>query len=121
MAAFPYMRSAFRDLVAYQRATGLANEIHGALAAWSSFDRWSVGLQLIRAADSVGANIAEAAGRLHAPDRRRLLVIGRGSLYETEHWLATAEERKLLDLRALPPLEEIARTLEGLIAKQGPG
>jgi four helix bundle protein len=114
------VRSEFRDLVAYQRSTALANELYAAISAWPTFDRWSVGIQAIRAADSVGANIAEAAGRLHAPDRRRLLLIARGSLYETEHWLATAKERRLLSHEPAG-LDEVARTLGGLIAKHVPG
>jgi four helix bundle protein len=34
---------------------------------WSSFDRWTVGQQMVRSADSIGANIAEAAGRRTDP------------------------------------------------------
>jgi four helix bundle protein len=109
------VRSEFRDLVAYDLVRALANELHQAIAAWPKFDRWSVGIQLIDAVDSVGANIAEAAGRLHAPDRRRILLIARGSLYETEHWLLTAEERGLLAAGSTDRLDEIARTLAGLI------
>ena len=70
---------------------------------------------MVRAADSVGANIAEAAGRWHTPDRRRLLIVARGSLYETEHWLTRAQARGL----ELPDtdLQELARTLHGLIRR----
>jgi four helix bundle protein len=114
------VRSEFRDLVAYQRATALSSELHRAVAAWPKFDMWSLGLQLVRAADSIGANIAEAAGRFHVADRRRLLLIARGSLYEAEHWIATAIDRGLL-AREPDGLNEVARTLGGLIAKHAPG
>jgi four helix bundle protein len=114
------MRSEFRDLVAYQRVTALANDLHRAIAAWPKFDQWSLGLQLIKAADSVGANIAEAAGRLHVADRRRILLIARGSLYETEHWVAAALERGLIASEPAA-LDEVARTLGGLITKHAPG
>jgi four helix bundle protein len=98
----------------------LAKDLHQGIAGWSNFDRWSVGMQLIRAADSIGANIAEAAGRIHVADRRRILLIARGSLYETEHWVDVAEERGLL--REQPAeLDEVARTLGGLIARHTPG
>lgn len=73
----------------------------------------------MRAADSVGANIAEAAGRWHRADQRRFLLIARGSLYETEHWMARAEKRGLLEQGATERLSEVARALNGLIKKWG--
>jgi len=112
------MRSEFRDFVAYTRATELANDLHFAVEKWASFARWTVGTQLMRAIDSVGANIAEASGRRAPADKRRLLIIARGSLYETEHWLVTAYERRLLGAENLDRLDEIARTLSGLIRRQ---
>jgi four helix bundle protein len=89
------------------------------IARWPSFDRWSSGVQLMRAADSVGANIAEAAGRWHRQDQRRFLLIARGSLYETEHWMVRAETRGLLEQGAAECLSEAARALNGLIRKWG--
>jgi four helix bundle protein len=112
--------SDFRRLVAYRLAVDLSDELHRAVAGWPSFDRWSLGLQLIRALDSVGANIAEASGRWHPADRRRLLVIARGSLYEAEHWLLRAETRSLLPTGSTERLEEIAKALSGLIRRATP-
>jgi len=111
------MQSAFRRLVAYRLACELADELRGAILRWPSFDRWSVGLQLLRSLDSVGANIAEASGRWHPADRRRLLVIARGSLYEAEHWLDRAAKRQLLPAPSTQRLDEIARALSGLIRR----
>jgi four helix bundle protein len=100
------MPMTFRDMDVYRRATGFADEMHEVVVRWPKFELWSVGIQLVRAADSVGANIAEALGRWHQPDRKRLLYIARGSLSETEHWVLRAEERG-------PP--------NGLIKKSRPG
>jgi four helix bundle protein len=76
-------------------------------------------MQLVRAADSVGANIAESSGRWHPADKRRLLVIARGSLYEAEHWLERAEARSLSAPRT-DRLRELAWALSALISKTGP-
>jgi four helix bundle protein len=109
--------STFRGLIAHERAVSLADRLHLVVARWPSFDRWSLGLQLVRAADSIGANIAEGAGRWHGPDRRRLFFVARGSLYETEHWLMRAQARQLLDARFDHALNETARALNGLIRR----
>jgi four helix bundle protein len=114
------VRSDFRDLVAYRLSCEVADEVHSFVARWSSFDRWTVGVQLVRALDSVGANIAEASGRWHAPDRRRLLLIARGSLYESEHWLHRAGTRGLPVPEANDRLGEAARALSGLIRRANP-
>ena len=114
------MHSAFRDLVAYQRSAELADELRQRVAGWRSFDHWSMGLQLVRAADSIGANIAEATGRWHQKDQVRFLYVARGSLLETEHWITTAERRGLLEPGTSDRLDEIARALSGLIKKRTP-
>jgi four helix bundle protein len=93
----------------------IADELHDAISRWPSFERWTVGVQLMRSADSIGANIAESAGRWHRADERRLLLIARGSLYESEHWLQRAEQRGLLPAGASERLDETARALNGLI------
>jgi four helix bundle protein len=107
--------SDFRRLAAYRLAVEAADAMHSAAAGWDSFDRWTVGVQLVRSADSIGANIAEAMGRWHVPDRRRFLFIARGSLYETEHWMLRGEERGLLEPCTNDRLGEVAMALNGLI------
>ena len=99
----------------YQLAVTFSDEIYEYVAQWPMVARKSMGDQLIRSADSIGANIAEAVGLWHEADKRRLLVIARGSLYETEHWLNRAEARGLLPHGYTGRLEEIAKTLNGMI------
>jgi four helix bundle protein len=79
-----------RDLIAYQLALRLVVELQAAVARWPRFERWSTGMQLVRAAGSIGANIAEAEGRWHGRDRAKFLLNARGSLFETKHWLDVA-------------------------------
>lgn len=109
------MPSNFRKLVAYQLAVELAHELHNAVEHWPLLDRRTVGPQLIRSATSIGANIAEATGRWHPADRRHLFLIARGSLYETEHWIVYAERRGLLPSAISERIDEVGKTLNGLI------
>jgi four helix bundle protein len=69
----------------------------------------------VRAADSVGANIAEAHGRDTYRDRRRQLYVARGSAFELEHWLLTARGRGLIDGDdVLDEAQQISRMLNAL-------
>lgn len=109
------MPSSFRDLNAYKLAVALAADVYLVVGRWSEFDRATVGEQLVRSIDSVGANIAEATGRWSKQDKRRVLLIARGELHEAEHWLAVAEARGLIKTNPSERVAEVARTLNGLI------
>src|SRR5688500_576249 len=105
--------ASFRKLVCWQLAFELAEELREVVLSWPAFDRDTLGLQLLRACDSVAANIAEASGRWYANDKRRILYIARGSPTETEHWMLTAQRRDLIDDRFDGRVAEMARTLNG--------
>jgi len=108
--------SRHRNFVAYQLAATLADDVHKTVSTWRKFDTWTVGVQLVRAADSIGANIAEGLGRGTLADQRRFFRIANGSLKETEHWLELASRRGLLgDGRFEPRTSELGRVLTGLI------
>ena len=77
----------FEDLRVYQAAEKLSDAIWHVVQDWDYLARDTVGKQVIRSADSVGANIAEGTGRGSFQDNRRFVRITRGSLYETRHWL----------------------------------
>jgi four helix bundle protein len=104
-----------KDLRAYQLARSLARRLQAEVSGWAAFDQRSLGIQLVRSADSVGANIAEAMGRWHRRDQQRMLFIARGSLREVEHWIDVAQERGLLPSDAGEQLPELGRTINGLI------
>jgi four helix bundle protein len=88
--------SSYEDLTAYQQAVALADDLRARVADWPSLDQWTLGVQLVRSADSVGANIAEGYGRLSDREQQRFLLIARGSAYETQHWIERAFARSLL-------------------------
>ena len=107
----------FRSLAVYQHSASLCDDLVEEIEEWPSFAMWSLGVQLARSAGSVGANIAEAAGRWSEADKRRLLLIARGSLYETEHWVERAARRGLLRHSYEPRIDEIRRTLHALMKR----
>ena len=73
----------FESLRVYQLAENLADQVWLIVVKWNVFARDTVGKQLVKAADSVGANIAEGSGRGTFVDNRRFVRIARGSLNET--------------------------------------
>ncbi|MEA5557125.1 four helix bundle protein [Nodularia spumigena] len=86
----------FQELRVYQLSEKLADDIWKIVNNWQPLAQGTLGKQIIRSADSIGANIAEGVGRGSYQDNRRFVKIARGSLYETQHWLRRAYHRKLL-------------------------
>jgi four helix bundle protein len=97
----------FGNLTVYQLSESLCDEIWDIVIGWGPLARDTVGKQLIRAADSVGANIAEGCGRWSYQDNRRFVRIARGSLNETRHWLRRAYRRKLLTDEQIDIVKEL--------------
>jgi four helix bundle protein len=98
---------AFTDLDVYRLSESIADYVWRVAKDWSALDQKTVGLQLIRAADSIGANFAEGSGRGSYRDNRRFVRYARGSLYETHHWLRRANARRLLSLQDVQHLSAL--------------
>jgi len=100
-------RTNFEKLRVYKLSEELADEIWNIVIRWDAFAKDTVGKQIVRSADSIGANIAEGTGRHNFQDNRRFVKIARGSLNETQHFLRRAFKRNLLasaDVKKLKPL-----------------
>lgn len=101
----------FENLRVYQLAERLADEIWNVVLDWKVVAKNTVGIQIIRSADSIGANIAEGSGRASDKDYKRFLCIARASLYETRHWLRRAYKRNLLSNMQVNSLSQITEEL----------
>jgi four helix bundle protein len=113
----------FEKLDVYRLSEEIADLIWEIVDAWPAFARDTVGKQIVRAADSIGANIAEGIGRGTHLDNKRFVRTGRGSLYETQHWLRRAYRRKLLTAQQInklkPLVDELAPRLNAYLKSIG--
>lgn len=124
MGARQPAKKSFKSLRVYQLSEKLSDAIWDATSNWDRLERDTVGKQLIRAADSVGANIAEGVGRGSYQDSRRFVRNARGSLYETHHWLRRAHRRRLLSDQSVkiikPLIDELEPRLNAYLRSIGP-
>jgi four helix bundle protein len=86
----------FEDLQILKSAEITADSIWKSVSRWDNFAKDVVGKQLARAADSIGANIAESFGRYSFGEKLQFLYYARGSLFETKYWLNRVRERGLM-------------------------
>jgi four helix bundle protein len=100
-------RTAFEDLQVYQLSEQLSDIAWSAIQKWPYLEKDTIGKQLVRASDSVGANIAEGSGRGTFKDNSRFAKIARGSLFEVKHWLRRAFRQKLLSGSAIKEFQDI--------------
>ncbi len=89
------MATSMEELRVLRTAEEIADSIWEQVIHWDEFAKDTVGKQVTRAADSIGANIAEAFGRFHFGQKIEFLHYSRGSLFETKYWLNRAAQRNL--------------------------
>lgn len=115
----------FETLRVYKLSEDLADGVWDIAMKWDAFAKDTVGKQIVRAVDSIGANIAEGSGRGSFQDNKRFVRIARGSLNETQHFLRRAFRRKLLsdaDIKRLKPIvDNLAPQLNSYLKSIGRG
>ena len=75
----------------------ISDQIWSEVIEWEYFYKETIGKQLVRAVDSISANLSEAYGRFSFPERKRFSFYARGSLCETINWTNKAIRRGLID------------------------
>jgi four helix bundle protein len=109
------------DLRVLRAAETVADGVWALVVRWRPFDREVAGQQLARAADSIGANIAEPYGRYHYGEKLQFLYYARGILFETKYWLNRAEARTLMPADVVADfatqLTDLARQLKVFAAQ----
>ncbi len=84
------------ELQVYQLSMNIGEKVWNIVIKWDTFSKDTIGKQLVRAVDSVAANLSEGFGRYHYKEAKHFSYYSRGSLYETKTWLTKASNRKLI-------------------------
>ncbi len=84
------------EMRTYQLAMEMAEKIWDIVIKWNYFEKDTIGKQLVKAADSISANLSEGYGRFHYKENKQFCYYSRGSLYETKTWLTKAYNRQLI-------------------------
>jgi len=84
------------ELKVYALAMDLAEKIWEIAINWDYFTKDTIGKQLIKAADSIAANLSEGFGRYHYRENINFSYYSRGSLFETKTWVQKSYNRKLI-------------------------
>ena len=112
----------FRDLVAYQKARQLSQDIFDATRTFPGDERFSLTDQIRRSSRSIGAQIAEAWGkRRYEKHFISKLTDADSEAYETQHWIIVAFDAGHIDADQAKVLYEqcrdVGRLIGGIINK----
>ena len=84
------------ELKVYQESMELGEEVWNFVIKWNNFSKDTMGKQLVKAADSIAANLSEGFGRYHFREKKNFGYYSRGSLYETKTWITKANNWGLI-------------------------
>ena len=117
------MITTLEEFKVYNLAMASGEEIWSIVTQWNYFEKDTTGKQLVRAADSVAANLSEGLGRYHFKEAKNFSYYARGSLFETKTWLTKAFNRKLITedhfTKLMEDLEVIGKRLNTYINSIG--
>lgn len=108
------------ELDVYRISMEIGEHVWAEVVRWDYFAKDTVGKQLVRAVDSVAANLSEGFGRFHYKENKQYGYYGRGSLFETKTWLAKAAKRGLISSDCHAVFErDLNPTRQGFAAEPG--
>lgn len=114
----------FWDLDIYRRYEALSETLWTTEENGRPKHQHIIGYQMLRAVDSIGANIAESVGRGHLKESLHHLYYARGSLQETQHWIRVAVRRNLISVDDTSELRNtsvvLGKQLNSFIRSQHP-
>ena len=99
------MGKSFYDLEVWRIGFDLLKKIYKISENFPKFEQYALGSQLIRSANSIIANIAEAHGRYYYLDKIRVLYTSRAEIQETRSHLRVAFGQSYIDELTLKKLD----------------
>jgi four helix bundle protein len=106
----------YRQLEVWQRAHQIAQDVMALAERPALRRRPELRSQLLRAAWSVPANIAEGRGRRTRRDFASFVGVARGSLFELDYWLLVCHECNAFEPGEYPDLSERVERLSAKLA-----
>ena len=108
----------YNDLEVYKKLIILNNKVYNITLNFPKFEKYELGSQLRRSANSIPANLAESFGNKQVNIYLQGISIGMGELRETRHHLFTAFQRNYIEEIEYNDLlfkyEECSKMLYGL-------
>jgi four helix bundle protein len=94
----------FKKLLIWSRGMDIAQESYKIVSSWPSFEKFTLGNQIIRAAISIPSNVAEGNSRNSEKDKKRFIEIALGSAYELETQIMISQNINIGDNNILENL-----------------
>lgn len=108
------MEYILEKLEIYNLAEGFSDSIWNIVIKWNYFEKDTIGKQIVRAADSISANIAEGYGRYFYKESKQFYFYSRGSIQETKAWLSKCKRRNMI---AVEECDLLISSAEIILAK----
>ena len=106
----------FEDLAMWQKSHQLVLRVYKLTTAFPKTEIYGLASQMLRAAVSVPANIAEGFKKRHRPDKARGMNIAQASLEELRYYFILARDLEYLPSGARwDEVDEIGRMLHSYI------
>ena len=107
----------FRELEVWRKSHRLTLEVYRASAEFPKTEIYGLTSQMRRAAASIGANIAEGAGKYSSAELMRFLQIASGSASELENHLILARDLGFLESGKQRGLERDVQDVKMMITR----
>lgn len=91
------MEFTLEKLEVYNLAEVFSDRIWMIVEKWDFFKKDTFGKQLVRAADSISANIAEGYGRYYYKESNQFYFYARGSAQETKSLNSKCQRRNIIE------------------------